>query len=271
MAVSQQHLVAGDMAEMERLRLQARVWEADAGTMLERIGVRHGWKCADLGCGAMGILGALSRRVGSNGEVLGIENDPRQLRAARDFIDSEEIANAQVLEADAYATKLAPGHFDLTHSRFLMSSHGRDQALLAEMIRITKPGGVVAIQEPDASAWNTYPGNILWSLLKSEILAAIKRAGGDFDAGVRTRTMLQLAGLQDVQMRAAVLPVTGNNPYKRLPLQLAWSLRRRILEGGRVNEAQLDRTIAECERIASDPTSMMMTFIVTQVWGRKPG
>jgi len=43
-------------AEMERLRLQARAWEPDAETMLDRIGIQPGWSCVDVGCGAMGIL-----------------------------------------------------------------------------------------------------------------------------------------------------------------------------------------------------------------------
>ena len=270
MAATTKYLMAGSTAELERLRLQARVWEPEAEAMLDRIGVRPGWHVLDLGCGAMGVLDPLSRRVGATGRVVGVDNDPRQLAGAREVAARASLGNIEIVDADAYATALPSASFDLVHARFVFAPGGRDDRLLAEMVRLTRPGGVIAIQEPDASSWSSYPGNILWSMLRSEILAAFKRGGGDFDAGLRTRSLLEKAGFLDVEIRAAVLPITGAHPYKRLPVQFATSLRARILEGGRVNEAQLDRAIAECERIAADPRSMMMTFIVTQAWGRKP-
>src|SRR4051794_11047087 len=67
------YLLPASASELERLRLQARVWEPEAETLLDRIGVQPGWRCADLGCGAMGILGPLSRRVGPTGRILGLD------------------------------------------------------------------------------------------------------------------------------------------------------------------------------------------------------
>jgi len=61
------YLLSGAHGELERLRLQAQVWEPDAEALLDSIRVRRGWDCIDLGCGAMGILGPLSRRVGPDG------------------------------------------------------------------------------------------------------------------------------------------------------------------------------------------------------------
>ena len=33
----------------------------------------------------------------------------------------------------------------------------------------------------------------------------------------------------------------------------------------------LDEAVAGCERTAADPGSARLSFVVTQVWGRKPG
>jgi hypothetical protein len=83
--------------------------------------------------------------------------------------------------------------------------------------------------------------------------------------------MLRRAGLRDVQIRAAVVAVQRDHPYKRLPVQFATSLRGRILDGGLLGEAELDACVAACERLAADPESVMVSFLVTQVWGRRPG
>jgi predicted RNA methylase len=71
------YLLPNVAVEMERLRLQARVLEPEAEAMLERIQIKEGWNCVDLGCGGMGILGPLSRRVGASGSVVGVDLDQK--------------------------------------------------------------------------------------------------------------------------------------------------------------------------------------------------
>jgi hypothetical protein len=73
--VTDDRLCACQQGELERLHLQAGVWEPETDVMLDRIGVQAGWSCLDMGCGAMGILGPLARRVGSHGRVVGVDLD----------------------------------------------------------------------------------------------------------------------------------------------------------------------------------------------------
>lgn len=103
------------------------------------------------------------------------------------------------------------------------------------------------------------------------MLAAFRAGSGDFDAGCRTFGMLQAAGAQEISQRNAVLAATGQHPYKRLPLQLAGSLRKRILDGGLLSDEQLETCLSDVAAVADDPASVMTTFIVTQVAGRKAG
>jgi SAM-dependent methyltransferase len=58
--------------EIERLRIQAEAIAPDTRTMLDRIGVKPGWRCLDIGCGPGGITGLLSERVGPGGRVVGL-------------------------------------------------------------------------------------------------------------------------------------------------------------------------------------------------------
>jgi SAM-dependent methyltransferase len=205
----------------------------------------------DLGCGAMGILGPLARRVGPTRRVVGVDRDPLQLRGARELVASEALCNVDVLEADAYDTNatLAGGTFDLVHTRFLFAPAGRDK---------------------DAAAWSCYPSSAAWDQLKGVILEAFRCGGGDFDAGRRTFGMLRDHGAEDLRIRAAVLALPPKHPYLRLPIQFATSRRERILKEGLMDAATLDRAIAGVEPMADDPRTVGLTFVVTQVWGRKP-
>jgi SAM-dependent methyltransferase len=267
---AENYLLAGGAAELERLRLQARVWEPEAIAMLDAIELQPGWSAIDLGCGALGILEPLSRRVGPQGRVVGVDVDAKQLDGARGLVHEAKLANVEILERDAYATGLPRESFDFAHVRFVFAPVGRDEALLSEMLRLTKPGGIVAIQEPDAASWSCLPPHPAWDAVKTAILAAFERGGGDFNAGRRTFAMLRRAGLEDVQIRAAVIALPPGHPYLRLPIQFATSLRSRILDGGLLSQTELDQALADCERIAADPGTAGLTFVVTQVWGRRP-
>ena len=80
------YLLLDSASELERLRLQARVWEPETEAWLDHLSPMEGWRCLDLGCGAMGILGPLSRRAGPSGRIVGVDIDPMQLRGARAFV-----------------------------------------------------------------------------------------------------------------------------------------------------------------------------------------
>jgi SAM-dependent methyltransferase len=264
------YLLASGTTELERLRLQARVWEPETERWLDEIGIQQGWACADLGCGAMGIIGPLSRRVGATGKIVGVDRDPLQLAGAREYVAEQALGNVEIVEGDAYATALRAASFNFVHARFLLAPVGHNEELLREMWRLTKPGGIIALQEPDTSAWDFNPSDPEWQCLKTCILAAFRSGGGNFDAGQRTFSLLRSLGLEQVRMRAAVLGLYDCHPYMRLPVQFAASLRSRLLGEGLIGEAELDAAIAACERIASDPERTCITFVVTQVRGRKP-
>jgi ubiquinone/menaquinone biosynthesis C-methylase UbiE len=269
MTTRQGYLFADKAAELERLRFQARIWEPEADALLDRIGVASGWNCIDLGCGAMGILGPLSRRVGPKGHVIGVDLDAMQLAGAREFVQAQKLSNVEILEQDAYGAALPRESFDLTHVRFVITPTGRGEALLREMVALTRPGGVVAIEEPDTMCWNCYPTHPAWTKLKGAVLAAFVQAGGDPTAGQRTYGMLHRARLQRIQVRASTLALAEQHPYNRLLIQFATMLRQRILDGNLLSELELDQAIAECEQVLSDPETLGI-MVVTQVWGYKP-
>ncbi len=263
------YLLAGGAAELERLQLQARVWEPEAEILLERIGVRAGWSCLDLGCGALGILGPLARRVGPSGRVLGVDLDRKQLQAAREYLQRADLGHASVEERDAFRTGLPPDSFDLVHARFLAAPTGRSDELVEEMTRLARPGGIVALQEPDTSSWHCYPPNADFGRLTGLVEAAFARGGGQLSAGRDLFQRLRDHGLEAVKVRAAVVALQDRHPYMRLPSQFAASLRSRIVGTGLMTDEELDDAIATVDRITADPATFVVSFVVLQAWGRK--
>ena len=252
------------------LALQARVWEPEAERMLDRIGIAPGARCVDVACGTVGILAALSRRAGPAGRVVGVDPDAAMLAAARAHVEREGLGNVRLSQAEAFHTTLPRDSFDLVHARFALATLGREEELVRELAALAAPGGMVAVQEPDAVTWACHPEPDAFPRLRNAVLEAYRLSGGNFNAGRRVFGLLRNAGLQNVQVRPVLLAFQGGHPYMRLPLQLAESLRGRILEAGILRAADLDRALAGYEEFLREPGGYMITFTVLQAWGRKP-
>lgn len=264
------YLLAHGPNEIQRLQSWGRVWEPEAETMLDHIGVQPGWRCLDLGCGPMGILGALSRRVGEMGQVVAADINPDQLDAARELMQSTGLTNIEFVQVDAFDSGLPSESFDLVHVRFLFSPLGRDEALMQELLRLVRPGGVVVAQEADECSYICYPPQEAWERLKALTAAAFARSGGDASAGRRMYGLFRKAGLEQVEARAAALALPAGHPYRRWPLESTIATRPRTREWNLMSDAEWEQLVVECERIAKDPEIFLISFMVIQTWGRKP-
>src|SRR5262245_8335079 len=104
--------------EIDRLLIQSDVLAADKSIMFNRIGIRPGWRCLDLGCGPRGITDLLGMSVGSTGRVVGLDADPVFLDHARQDANSHGFANIEFVLGDVYNSALPAGSFDFVHTRF---------------------------------------------------------------------------------------------------------------------------------------------------------
>jgi len=255
--------------EVERMRLQAEAWEPEVELWLDQVGVQPGWRCVDLGCGPVGILGPLDRRVERKGRVVGVDNDPKKLEAARQYVQDNRLESVEIVPSDVFDTVLECETFDLTHSRFMIAPHGRHEDLLSEMISLTRPGGIVAVEEPDVSAWNCFPTRPAFRRLVSAFQDAFSESGGNLTAGRNTYTLLRRAGLEDVRARAVAVAGEAGHPFRKIILHFADALRKHIIEGDILSQPELDRCVAEVEQVVADPDVLVVSYLTTQVWGRK--
>ncbi|HUK69061.1 MAG TPA: methyltransferase domain-containing protein [Streptosporangiaceae bacterium] len=128
----------------------------DAAELLDRIGVAPGASVIDIGCGVLGILPRLRARVGRGRRVAGLYIEPRLLAIAAQLSARHGFA-VETVRANAASSGLPPSSFDLAHERMLLLNVTSPQNFVAEMTRLARPGGVVALQEPDSAAWAIDP------------------------------------------------------------------------------------------------------------------
>ena len=250
--------------EIERLLIQAAAMAPDTFAMLDRFGPMEGWTCLDIGCGPGGITGLLAGRVGPTGNVIGLDMNP-------DFIDHARCnapPNVAFRRGDAYGSELPSGSFDLVHMRFVASTAGNPSRLLTEAARLARPGGIVALQEPDGSTLNCYPPHPAWDRLKSLLLGAFKGVGADLELARKLYFLVHQAGFRDVHYRTALLGVRSLDPMvDYLPATIE-SLRASIVALGLLGENDLNAALVDCRRHLAQPGTSFTMYTLAQVWGR---
>jgi SAM-dependent methyltransferase len=260
------YLLADQPSELERLRLQSRVWEPSGRQLLAKLGDGSGVRALDIGCGALGWLRILSEWVGPSGQVVGADIDQRLLDAARSFLEAEEIANVELAVDDLFDSKLEPESFDLVHARYVIAPLGRGAEQVASHRRLVRPGGSLVLEEWDLGSWHfnpPAPAAERLILLLSEIFAAL---GGE--AGRVLPDLLGDIGIEKPEIDAHVIALRPGHPYLRLPVQFSVALESRLLET--LSRDDLAALRQEAERELVEPVRWGTTFTLIQAWGRRP-
>jgi ubiquinone/menaquinone biosynthesis C-methylase UbiE len=268
-AAQQRYWLGDSPPEVDHLLAQAEFLAPDAAGLLARIGVAPGASVIDIGCGVLGILPQLRSRVGHGGRVVGLDIEPRLLAVAGQLSAQHGLA-VETVSADAASTGLPSGSFDLVHERMLLLNATGPQDIVTEMTRLTRPGGVVALQEPDSAAWAIDPPHPAWEMLLTEVTDLYPRTGRDFHTGRRAARLLRDAGLRDVQVRVIARLTAAGDYFQTFLLTLAALMREEILAGGRVTPGQLDSAAAALREHLSQPNTLTCLPTIWQAWGRKP-
>lgn len=126
---------AGDFGQI------ARTIENVAEEFMARLPLPRGAQVLDVACGT-GNLAVIAARQG--GAVWGIDIACNLIHQARIRAAMEGL-RANFMEADAEALPFDAGQFDLVVSMFGAMFAPRPQVVAAELLRVTKPGGRVAL------------------------------------------------------------------------------------------------------------------------------
>ena len=173
-------------------RFMGRYAPALAVALADAAGVEGGMRVVDVGCGPGGLTHELVRRTGAD-RVAAIDPAPQFAEACR-----ERHPGADVRVGAAEALPWADGAFDVALSQLVIGFMRDPDAGVAEMCRVTRPGGTVA-----ACMWDIATGGMtmlrtFWTAVRSVEPHAEgeRRMAGTAEGDIAER--FARAGLADV-------------------------------------------------------------------------
>ena len=115
---------------------------------LDGLRLAPGQRVLDVGCGAGGALPAIIERISPGGQAVGVDLSETMIaEAKRRWASPGRPLRFEI--ADARALPFETGSFDACRTDRMMSHVPQPEVALAEMLRVTRPGGRIAVIDVD--------------------------------------------------------------------------------------------------------------------------
>jgi ubiquinone/menaquinone biosynthesis C-methylase UbiE len=175
-----------------------------------------GERVLDVACGTGIVAQQISRRVGSQGTVIGLDLDPEKITVARATAEREGLS-IEWHTSPAEQLPFPDGSFDVVLCQFGLMFFTDRHAALTEMRRVLRPDGRVVL-----SVWQSLDHHPFYQTLhevssrrlgKSSVGAVFSLGNSD-----ELRTLLSDAGFQDIEIE----PISITARYPDAQEFLAW-------------------------------------------------
>ncbi|MDA0302165.1 MAG: methyltransferase domain-containing protein [Chloroflexi bacterium] len=248
-----------------------RTAEREAAYLLPRL--HPGLRLLDVGCGPGTISSGLARAV-APGEVVGIDVSADVIDRARAHVAEAGATNARFETANVYDLPYEAGSFDVAHAHQVMQHLADPEAALAEMRRVLRPGGLVAVRDADYATMSAWPRAASIDRWLEVYHAVAARNGADPDAGRRLRSWVSAAGFVDLEVTAVVELLA--DPADAADWGRSWAeralysnFRPQAIEYGVATAEEIEAIARGWREWAESPEAFFM-FVHVQCIGRAP-
>jgi SAM-dependent methyltransferase len=114
------------------------------------LGVAPGERVLDVGCGSGAVTRTLAQRVAPGGSAVGLDASTALLKVARELANKAGLgAIIEFKDGDCRALPFPDASFDAVVAATTLSHVPDPRRALAEMVRVTRPGGCVGVFDVD--------------------------------------------------------------------------------------------------------------------------
>ncbi len=136
-----------------------------------RFGIKSGMTVVDYGCGPGGYLDSAARLAGPEGIVYAVDIHERAIESVSKRITKTGQHRIIPVLAEGYNSGLATGSADLVYALDMFHMVPDTAAFLKELLRITKPDGILIIDDghqPRDRTRQIITGSGLWDIISEE-------------------------------------------------------------------------------------------------------
>jgi SAM-dependent methyltransferase len=271
MSASEKDYVLGTHdEEIERLGLQHRLWRPRVLDGWKRAGFGPGQRLLDVGCGPGWATLDLAETVGGSGTVFAVDRSRRFLdhlgRAAAAAGRASGHAPIETFERDLDEQPLPDLQVDGAFARWVFAFVRRPQALLEQVARVLRPGGVFVQHEyVDYATWRLSPRSERFEGFVRAVMESWRAGGGEPDIALDLPRGLEAAGFEVREVKVYVDMVTPADPLWAWPQSFVEVGLRRLVDLGRVSPSEADAVLADVTAAQTTPGARCVTPALAEI------
>jgi ubiquinone/menaquinone biosynthesis C-methylase UbiE len=262
------YVIRGGRPGYERLQILARTVRPSTAALLDRVGLRDGLRCCDLGCGPGEVSFMLADRVAPTGRVDAFDMDEVKLELARAEASARGIANVAFHVADVTAWD-APGAYDVVYARFLLQHLRQPGELVARMWAAVRPGGALILEDADFALAFCEPPDADFDFFIDAYSETLRRRGGDPSIGRRLHRCATDAGVPEPELSIAQ-HVEAAGEGKTMMWRTLEATADAMVAEGVATDTQIAEALEGLIAATDDPGTVIGGPATFQVWARKP-
>jgi ubiquinone/menaquinone biosynthesis C-methylase UbiE len=244
--------------ELDRLRLQARLVDPLTRQFFMNAGLKPGMRVLDVGSGGGDTALLAAELVGEGGEVVGFDQSPAAVAAARKRVSAAGTRNVSFSHGDLDRLAFVEP-FDAAVGRYVLMFNPDPAAMLKSVAHWVRPGGPIVFHEPDWKGIRSNPMASLYEECHEWIVRTFKRLGTNPNMGHDLHAAFVRAGLPPPSMAlSAIVQGPGEDvAYAEMTAELAITMapvmeKEGVIAPGRIDPATFRRDMrAEVERLGS--------------------
>jgi SAM-dependent methyltransferase len=178
-----------------------RMAEEAAAFLLPEL--RPGMRLLDVGCGPGSITRGLAERV-APGRVVGLDLSWDALDIARGEAAARGLENLDYHVGSVYELPFPDACFDVAYAHQVLQHLGERSAALSEMLRVVRPGGLVAVRDVDWGTVAYWPRDPWIDRFIEMHQRTWYRNGGEPQLGRQLRALFHGTAAVDVRITASV-------------------------------------------------------------------
>jgi len=225
--------------------------------LLSSVGLHPNVRVVEFGCATGAFTRELAKAVGPSGLVHGIDPSAFNIARARELTRPDGLQNMLFAVASPARTGLAADSADLVVADHLLGRVSDPGEVVAEMVRVLRPGGTAAVFDDDEGLVVYEPEPPALTELRTLLARKRHESGEGLMVGRCLYRFLREAGLQEVTVVARTFNSTEMEPRERAQrmnhlaalAQTVDSLR----ETGAIPAADSARYHRALEEVASNP------------------
>lgn len=254
--------------DQDYLIMLAQIAERYKQASYERMQLQPGDHMLDVGCGPATDTLNLAMLVGPDGQVTGVDYDAEMIVVANRRCSDAGLSR-QIRHVQAYATALPfeDDRFDACRSERLFQ-HLLDPArALAEMARVTKPGGMIVVADTDWSTLSidTPETELQWRLLRFRTEHRVHNAF----SGRNLYRLFRHQELQDLMIEACPGLFYGSALALFRRVAVLDEIEGKALQTGILTAEELQRWKASLQHVSENGV-LFASIMMIMVAGRKP-